>query len=52
MAIIVSVNEHFQHFVAYLKESYWGDQEQKTQLTRKQFLEAESERMRKATGCY
>ena len=46
MAKIVSITEHFQHFLAEMKESFWGDVEQKTQLALKQVLEAESERMR------
>lgn len=46
MAKIVSITEHFQHFVADLKESFWGDLEGRTQLAWKHFLEAESERMR------
>ena len=46
MAKIVSITEHFQHFLTDLKESFWGDLEQKTQFAWKHFLEAESERMR------
>jgi putative transposase len=46
MAKIVSISEHFQHFVSDLKESFWGDLEGRTQLAWKHFLEAESERMR------
>jgi len=46
MAKIISIDEHFQHFLADLKESFWGDLEAKTKLAWKQFLEAESERMR------
>ena len=46
MAKIVSISEHFQHFLANLKESFWGDLEGRTQLAWKHFLEAESERMR------
>ena len=46
MAKIVSISEHFQHFLAEMKDSFWGDVEQKTQLALKQILEVESERMR------
>jgi putative transposase len=46
MAKIVSITEHFQHFLADLRESFWGDLEGRTQLAWKHFLEAESERMR------
>lgn len=50
MAKIVSITEHFQHFLRDLKESFWGDLEQKTRLAWKQFLE--SERMRSLyLGC-
>jgi putative transposase len=46
MAKIVSIGEHFQHFLSDLKESFWGDVEKKTQLAWKRFLEEESERLR------
>jgi len=46
MAKIISIDEHFQHFLTDLKESFWGDLEGKTRLAWKQFLDAESERMR------
>jgi len=46
MGKIVSITEHFQHFLTDLKESFWGDLEAKTKLAWKHFLEAESERMR------
>jgi len=46
MAKIISIDEHFQHFLSDLKESFWGDLESKTKLAWKHFLEAESERMR------
>ena len=46
MAKIVSITDHFQHFLADLKESFWGDLEGRTQLAWKHFLDAESERMR------
>jgi hypothetical protein len=46
MGKIVSITEHFQHFLTDLKESFWGDLEAKTKLAWKHFLEAESERLR------
>ena len=46
MAKIVSITEQFQQFLTNLKESFWGDLEQKTQFAWKRFLEAESERLR------
>jgi putative transposase len=46
MAKIISIDERFQHFLSDLKDSFWGDLEAKTRLAWKQFLEAESERMR------
>lgn len=52
MAKGTSIDEYFQHFLVDLKESFWGDLEQKTRLTWKQFLESESERMRNLyMGC-
>jgi transposase-like protein len=46
MAKITRIDEHFQHFFNDLKDGFWGDLEGKTRLAWKQFLEAESERMR------
>jgi len=46
MAKIVSISDHFEHFLNDLKDSFWGDLEQKTRLAWKQFLESESARMR------
>ena len=46
MAKIVAITEHFQHFVANLQESFWGNLEQKAQFALKHWLEAESRRMR------
>jgi hypothetical protein len=46
MAKIVSIAEHFQHFLADLKESFWGDLEGRTKVAWKHFLEADSERLR------
>ena len=48
MAKIVSVTEHFQHFLADLKESFWGDLEARTRLSWKRLFESESERLRDA----
>jgi hypothetical protein len=46
MAKIVSITEHFPHFLADLKESFWGDLETKTRPAWKQLLEQDSERLR------
>ena len=46
MAKIISIDEHFQHLLNDLKDSFWGDLEAKTRLAWKQFFEADSERMR------
>ena len=52
MAKIISIDEHFQHFLNDLRDSFWGDLEQKTRLAWKQFFEADSERMRNLyMGC-
>jgi putative transposase len=48
MAKIVSITEHFQHFLSDLKDSFWGDLEARTQLSWKRFFESESERLRNA----
>jgi putative transposase len=48
MAKIVSITEHFQHFLADLKESFWGDLEARTRLSWKRLFESESERLRDA----
>ena len=31
MAKIIPITEHFQHFVAELQESFWGDLQARTQ---------------------
>ena len=46
MTKIVSITEHFQHFLADLKESFWGDLEGGTKLAWKHLFESESERLR------
>ena len=52
MAKITSIDEHFEHFLSDLKDSFWGDLEQKTRLAWKQLFESESERMRNLyMGC-
>ncbi len=48
MTKIVSITEHFQHFLADLKESFWGDLEARTRLSWKRLFESESERLRDA----
>jgi len=52
MAKIVSITEHFEHFLNDLKDSFWGDLEARTKLTWKRFFESESERLRRLyTAC-
>ena len=46
MTKIVSINERFEHFLADLKESFWGDLEGRTKLAWKHLFETESERLR------
>jgi len=46
MTKIVSIDERFQHFLADLKESFWGDLEGRTKLAWKHLFETESERLR------
>ena len=48
MAKIVSITDHFQHFLNDLKDSFWGDLEARTKLSWKRFFESESERLRNA----
>ena len=48
MAKIISIDEHFQHFLTDLKESFWGDLEARTRLSWKRLFESESERLRDA----
>jgi putative transposase len=42
MAKITSISEHFQHFLADMRETFWGDLYGRTQRAWKQFLEADS----------
>lgn len=46
MAKIISITEHFQHFVEELQESFWGDLYGRTRAAWKNLLERESERLR------
>ena len=46
MAKIVSMTEHFQHFVEELQESFWGDLYGRTRAAWKKLFENESERLR------
>jgi transposase-like protein len=46
MAKIVPISEHFQHFLAEMKESFWGDVYGQTRLAWQRFFELQSERQR------
>ena len=46
MTKIVSIDEHFQHFLSDVNESFWGDLEGRTKVAWKRLIEAESERQR------
>jgi transposase-like protein len=46
MAKIISIDEHFQHFLAEMKESFWGDLYGQTRRAWQKFFELESERQR------
>lgn len=46
MAKIISIEEHFQHFLAELKESFWGDLYGETRRAWQQFFQLQSERQR------
>jgi putative transposase len=46
MAKIIPISEHFQHFLAELKESFWGDLYGQTRQAWQRFFERESERQR------
>src|ERR1700733_1520203 len=43
MAKIIPITEHYQHFLAEMKETFWGDLYGQTKLAWKQALEADSE---------
>jgi putative transposase len=46
MAKVTPITEHFQHFVADVKESFWGDCQGQTQRAMQRLLELLSERQR------
>ena len=46
MAKVTSIDEHFQHFLNEMKESFWGDLYGQTKLAWQRFFELESERER------
>lgn len=46
MAKIIRIDEHFQHFLADLKESFWGDLYGQTRQVWQRFFEQESARQR------
>jgi transposase-like protein len=46
MAKIISIDEHFQHFLGEMKESFWGDLYGQTRQAWQRFFELESERQR------
>jgi putative transposase len=46
VAKIIPITEHFQHFLAEMKESFWGDLYGQTKLAWQRFFELESERQR------
>jgi Transposase, Mutator family len=52
VAKIIPISEHFQHFLAEMKESFWGDLYGQTKLAWQRFFELESERQRdRFSGC-
>ena len=46
MAKIIPITEHFQHFPAEMKESFWGGLYGQTRQAWQQFFELQSERER------
>jgi hypothetical protein len=46
MAKIIPISEHFQHFLAEMKESFWGDLYGQTKRAWQRFFELQSERER------
>jgi putative transposase len=46
MAKIIPITEHFQHFLAEMKASFWGDLYGQTRQAWQQFFELQSERER------
>jgi hypothetical protein len=46
MAKVTAISEHFQHFLAEMKETFWGDLYGQTKLAWQRFFELQSERQR------
>jgi mutator family transposase len=46
MAKVTEISEHFQHFLAEMKESFWGDLYGQTKLAWQRFFELQSEPQR------
>jgi transposase-like protein len=46
MAKVTPISEHFQHFLAEMKETFWSDLYDQTKLAWQRFLELQSERQR------
>src|SRR5256712_13617118 len=46
MAKIIPISEHFQHFLAEMKESFWGELYGQTRQAWQRFFELQSERQR------
>src|SRR2546429_9605513 len=46
MAKIIPISEHFQHFLAEMKESFWGELYGQTRQAWQRFFELQSERER------
>src|SRR5437763_13906898 len=46
MAKIIPISEHFQHFLAEMKESFWGDLYGQTRQAWQRLFELQSERDR------
>jgi len=46
MAKVTPISEHFQHFLAEMQETFWGDLYGQTKLAWQQFFELQSERQR------
>ncbi len=46
MAKVTPISEHFQHFLADLKETFWGDVYGQSRLAWQRFFQLESERQR------
>jgi putative transposase len=52
MAKIIAIDEHFQHFVRELQESFWGDLYGRTRAAWTKFFELDSQRQRdRFAGC-